>query len=97
MCDKRLNANIWKHGRGYIETLDQTFWPVIAKHLGNSTFIFQDDNDPFNVSQLTTSWEKENDLDCLNWLLQSTDINISLKHIVTIKNPLKKIIYSSNM
>lgn len=30
-------------------------------------FILQDDNAPWHDSQLTTAWENENDLDCLNF------------------------------
>ena len=60
----------------YIETLDENLWPAIVKHFGNSSFLFQDDNDPCHASQMTTAWKRENDLNCLDWPSQSTDLNI---------------------
>lgn len=57
--------------------LDQSLWPDIAKHFGNSPFIFQNENPSCHVSQqLTTPWKNENDLDCFDWPSQSPDINV---------------------
>ena len=48
----------------YIETLDNHLWPVVAKHFGNSAWIFQEDNAPCHVSRQCNA---DNNIPILPW------------------------------
>ena len=50
----------------YKETLDN-MWQVVAKHFGNTPYLFQDDNAPCHRSCVVEEWKRQNQLTQLNW------------------------------
>jgi hypothetical protein len=46
----------------YIETLDNNLWQVVAKHFGNTPYLFQDDNAPWHRSHVVEEWKRQDKL-----------------------------------
>jgi len=42
----------------------------------NETWLLQEDNDPKHRSCFRTAWKQENNIDILDWPLQSPDANV---------------------
>jgi hypothetical protein len=60
----------------YITLLDNNLWQVVAKHFGNSPWVFQDDNCPANMYVRAKAWKEQNNISCLGWPSQSPDVNL---------------------
>jgi hypothetical protein len=60
----------------YITLLDNNLWQVVAKHFGNSPWVFQDDNCPAHMFLRAKAWKEQNNINCLDWPSQSPDVNL---------------------
>jgi hypothetical protein len=62
--------------RKYIDALDMNLWPVIARHIPNDDYFFEDGNAPINTLNEIKLWKQENNVKCMNWPSQLPDINV---------------------
>ena len=75
--------------------LDDNLWPVVAQHLWNWPWIFQEDNAPCHVSARANEWKREIFIGTLQWSAQSSGLNIIENVWKTIK--IAKILTSRNL
>lgn len=74
----------------YITLLDNNLWQVVAKHFCNNPWVFQDDNCPAHMSARAKAWKEENNIPCLDWPSQFTDLNLIENVWILIKINLAK-------
>lgn len=67
--DDRMNAE------RYVEILDDNLFQSADQLHMPPDFIFQQDNDPKHMAQLTANWMDENGVQLLKWPAQSPDLN----------------------
>ena len=75
----------------YVEILDSCLWPVIARHLPDDNYCFQDDNAPVHRARLTKTFMDENEIKTMEWPAQSPDLNIIENVWLKMKIELQKI------
>ena len=77
----------------YIEKLDNNLWQVVAKHFGNTPYLFQDDNAPCHRSRVVEEWKRQNELTQINWPAQSPE-KFPIENVwLLMKNKIKNRLY----
>lgn len=72
LCNVNGNINAVK----YQEILENSLWPVEARHFSDGMYRFQDDNAPLHRARIIEEYKRDNTINCLTWPAQSPDLNI---------------------
>ena len=59
----------------YMDFLDNAALPTLRQYFVEGPFLFQQDNCSIHTSRLSQTWFDEMDVQKLDWLFQSTDLN----------------------
>ena len=80
-----------KNAQKYITIFDSNIWPVIARHFGNSDYIFMDDNATVHRANAVKLFKQNNRINGTEWLAQSPDLNIIENIWLGVKRDIEKI------
>ena len=68
--DGNINASKYEY------ILENSLWPVIARHFPQNNYIFQDNNAPVHGARTVAEYKLKNKIKTLTWPAQSPDLNI---------------------
>ena len=74
----------------YIDILDESLWPVIAKHFPQGDFLLQEDNAPIHKAGVVKKWMSDHNLSPITWPAYSPDLNPIENCWSVLKNQLQK-------